>query len=258
MPFSMAFQPIVDVQHGRVYAYEALVRGSHNESAYSVLSQVTEENRYNFDQSCRVAAIGLASRLGLAETGAHLSINFMPGAVYSPAACIQVTLRTARELRFPLDKLIFEITEGEQVHDPGHLANIASEYRRHGFKVALDDFGAGYSNLNLLADLPTDVLKLDMALTRNIDRRPDSCRIVRAMVELCRGMRTQVVAEGVETEAEYRTLLGCGITLMQGYLLSRPAFEELPRFTLPAEAAAVISQTPSPTPRAEYLFPLAG
>ncbi|MGI4830040.1 MAG: EAL domain-containing protein [Janthinobacterium lividum] len=252
MPFSMAFQPIVDVEANQIFAYEALVRGPKGESAYSVLSQVTEENRYSFDQSCRVKAITLANRLGLPETGADLSINFIPGAVYSPAACIQVTLQTARELCFPTDRLLFEITEGEKVQDPEHLLKIVMEYRRHGFSVALDDFGAGYSNLSLLAELPVNVLKLDMGLIRDIDRRIDARRIVSSMVSLCRELGTRVVAEGVETEAEYRTLRTCGINLIQGYLLAKPAFEALPAFTVPGNDAVsginVVSK--------EYVFPM--
>ena len=114
LPISMAFQPIVDVDEARVYAYEALVRGVNGESAASVLSQVTEANRYAFDQNCRVTAITLAARLGVIESGSMLSINFMPGAVYSPAACIQLTLKTASNLGFPTERLIFEITEGEK------------------------------------------------------------------------------------------------------------------------------------------------
>src|ERR1700753_1649048 len=86
-PFSMAFQPILDVATQSVYAYEALVRGLNGESAFSVLSQVTGGTRYAFDQPCRVKAIELAARLGVADRGASLSVNFMPGAVYSPAAC---------------------------------------------------------------------------------------------------------------------------------------------------------------------------
>ena len=79
--FSMAFQPIIDVETARVYAYEALVRGINKESAGMVLSKVTEENRYAFDQNCRVKAITLAKQLGLDKTDAKLCINFMPGAV---------------------------------------------------------------------------------------------------------------------------------------------------------------------------------
>ena len=118
------------------------MRGPRGESAYSVLAQVTDENRYSFDQGCRVKAITLATQLGLVETGARLSINFMPGAVYSPAACIQLTLKTANEVGFPADRLTFEITQDEQVKDRAHLRAIVDDYKKRGFKVALDDFGA--------------------------------------------------------------------------------------------------------------------
>ena len=234
IPISMAFQPIVDTQAASVYAYEALVRGLNQEPAGVILAQVNAQNRYAFDQSCRVKAIELASRLGLTETKARLSINFMPGAVYSPAACIQLTLRTAAALHFPTDRLIFEITEVEEVADRAHLLGIVEEYRRQGFHVALDDLGSGYSGLNLLADLAPNMVKMDMALTRNLDKRPAAAAIVQKLRELCDGLGIQLVAEGVETVAEYAALRQAGVHLMQGYLLARPAFEVLSGFTLPS------------------------
>ncbi len=231
-PFSMAFQPIADVVRGEVFAYEALVRGTAGETAGSVLGRVTQENRYAFDQACRVKAITLAHRLGIEATGAKLSINFMPGAVYSPAACIQLTLKTARSVGFPLDRLIFEVTEAEEVQDRAHLKRIVDEYRRHGFQVALDDFGAGYSGLNLLADFRADIVKLDMELTRDLPNRPTALVILRAMVELCASLDRMLVAEGVETREEYEALRGCGVRYMQGYLLGRPEFECLPKLQM--------------------------
>ena len=230
MAFSMAFQPIVDVTKGTVYAYEALVRGPNGESAHSVLSQVNETNRYAFDQSCRVQAITLASGLGLVDTGAYLSINFLPGAVYSPSACIRLTLKTAEECRFPADRLIFEFTESEKVENPAHLHAIAQEYHRHGFLVGIDDFGAGFANLNLLADFPANVLKLDMELTRRLQLRPKAQAIVRSFSRICNDFGIRLIAEGVETEDEYAAVQSCGIDLMQGYLLARPAFEKLPLY----------------------------
>ena len=232
-PFSMAFQPIVDVHSGKVWAYEALVRGLEGQSAGFVLGQVTEENRYAFDQSCRIKAITLAAQLGLVDTGAMLSINFMPGAVYSPAACIKVTLNTARKVGFPLDRLIFEIVEVEKVLSHEHLLAIVQEYRNCGFQVALDDFGAGWCGLNLLADMPANIVKLDMALTRDLADRPRALAIVRSVVNLARALDTEIIAEGIETLEEYEVLHGLGVRLMQGYLLAKPAFERLPEFTLP-------------------------
>ena len=244
MQFSMAFQPIVDISTRRVYAYEALVRGPQGQGAGTVLSQVNEDNLYAFDQSCRVQAITLASQLGLAKDGALLSINFLPGAVYSPAACIQLTLKTARELNFPLDRLIFEITEGEKVKDPKHLEAIAKEYNKHGFKIAIDDFGAGFANLLLLADLSADIVKLDMTLTRNLHLRKKARAIVCSLVGLCKSLGITLIAEGVETAEEYAALEDCGIHLMQGYLLARPAFEQLPEFTLPTGPGYLPARVP--------------
>jgi EAL domain-containing protein (putative c-di-GMP-specific phosphodiesterase class I) len=192
--FSMAFQPIVDTNANRIYAYEALVRGIGNESASHVLAQLNDSNRYAFDQQCRLRAIELAVRLGLPASGAKLSINFMPGAVYSPAACIKLTLETARRLDFPLDRLIFEIIEAEQVEDRQHIVRITEEYRRHGFQMAIDDLGSGFSGLNLLADIKPDIVKLDMDLIRGIERRPTAFAIVQAITELCNRLESRLWA----------------------------------------------------------------
>lgn len=82
LPITMAFQPIVDLRNQTVYAYEALVRGQAGQAAGTVLAQVSADNRYAFDQLCRKTAIDLASELDLTAAGAHLSINFLPNAVY--------------------------------------------------------------------------------------------------------------------------------------------------------------------------------
>ena len=232
-PFTMAFQPIVNVETSTVYAYEALARGPEQQSAAFVLGKVNQENLYTFDQSCRVKAITLASQLGLANTGALLSINFLPGAVYSAAACIQLTLKTARAVNFPLDRLIFEIVEVEKVASHQHLMDIVNEYRKCGFRLALDDFGAGWSGLGLLADLQADAVKLDIDLIRGIHKRPRALAIVESMALLSESLHFNLVAEGVETFDEYHALRDCGIKLMQGYLFARPGFESLPTVTLP-------------------------
>ncbi|TPG49323.1 EAL domain-containing protein [Roseomonas nepalensis] len=227
-PFSMAFQPVVDVTTGRVHAYEALVRGPAGEPAAAVLAQVTRANRYAFDQSCRVKAIELASSLGMAASGATLSINFMPGAMYRPENCVRATLAAARRHRFPLNRLQFEVTEGEKVGDPDHLTAIFREYRARGFRVAIDDFGAGYAGLGLLARFQPDVIKLDMDLIRGLDNDRVRRSIVGAVLSVCAELNIAVVAEGVETRAELDALRALGVRLVQGYLFARPAFEQLP------------------------------
>ena len=230
--FSMAFQPIVDLAARRIYAYEALVRGPQGQSATSVLAQITPGNRYAFDQSCRVQAIEMASHLGLLRTQASLSINFIPGAMYRPEHCVRATLAAARRHQFPLDRLIFELTENEQITDYGHLGRIFSVYRAHSFRTALDDFGAGFSGLALLAEFQPDIVKIDMSLIRDLHCNRRRLAVVEGIMGICRRLSTQVIAEGVETKSELAALRELGITLFQGYLFARPAFESLPELDL--------------------------
>jgi EAL domain-containing protein (putative c-di-GMP-specific phosphodiesterase class I) len=224
----MAFQPIVDCNAGDVFAYEALVRGANGEGAAEVLAQVTEENRYSFDQQCRVAAIEGAVAAGILDTSARLSINFLPKAVYSPLACIQLTLKTARATGLPTERLIFEFTENEHMSDTGHVRKIVETYNQMGFGTALDDFGAGYAGLGLLARIETDFLKLDMELIRDIDTSERKRIIVEGTVRVAQRLGIAVIAEGIETRAEYDTLRLLGIRYLQGYYIARPAFRALP------------------------------
>nr|WP_324258391.1 EAL domain-containing protein [Cellvibrio fontiphilus] len=222
--FTMAFQPIVNARDKNIFAHEALVRGPNNEGAATIFAQVNETNLYKFDQACRTKAIQLAAHLGMQSL---LSINFMPNAVYRPELCIRATLAAAEKYNFPIEQIIFEITESEKVDDLAHVRNIVEYYRQRGFRTAIDDFGAGYSGLNLLAEIQTDLMKLDMALIRNIDQRRSSQIIVRGIMQVCRELNMQVIAEGIESYNEFSLLYDMGIELFQGYYFARPAFEAL-------------------------------
>ncbi|WP_083279910.1 EAL domain-containing protein [Stenotrophomonas sp. LM091] len=220
--FSYAFQPIVNMRTRRVFAHEALVRGPAGEPANSVLSRVTADNCYVFDQACRAKAIEIAARLKMPS---HLSINFLPNAIYRPELCIRSTLEAARRHDFPVERIIFETVEGEQINDGKWLAEILTEYKRIGFKTAIDDFGAGFAGLNLLADFQPDMVKLDMGLIRGIDQSASRRAIVAGVVSMCAALAIDVIAEGIETADEARCLSDLGIELMQGYWFARPRFE---------------------------------
>lgn len=237
--FSMAFQPIYDADAGRVWGYEALVRGVNGEGAYEVLSKVTPEQRYRFDQDCRVKAIELASRLFPAGEELMLSINFMPKAVYEPAACLRATLQAARRFNFPTASIMFEFTENEEVADTAHLTNIITEYRRHGFTTAVDDFGAGHAGLGLLVDFQPDLIKIDMLLIRGIDASPARRAVLAGIIGIANDLGITLLAEGIETEEEFRVLKEAGIRLFQGYWFAKPAFEELPPVRLEPDVAAI-------------------
>jgi EAL domain-containing protein (putative c-di-GMP-specific phosphodiesterase class I) len=228
--FTMAFQPIVDLSRGEVFAYESLVRplmrpGQPAGSAHDILSQIDDTNRYAFDQACRVKSISLAASLGMES---FLSINFLPNAVYQPAACLRKTLQAAAEFSFPAHRIIFEVTEAEPSRDPAHLKAIFTEYKSHGMITAIDDFGAGHSGLNLLADFQPDIVKIDMNLTRGIQGDRARRAIVRAIAGMCEDLGISLIAEGIEHMDEVHTLVDLKVNLFQGFLFARPAVEKLP------------------------------
>lgn len=220
----MAFQPIVDFNSNRVFAFEALVRGPEGQSAGSVLAQVNTTNRYAFDQHCRVKAIESAAKLYPTNHDIKLSINFMPNAVYEPRACIRLTLATAQRVGFPLDQIIFEFTENEEL-DTTHVLHILSTYKKIGFRTAIDDFGAGHSGLGLLSKFQPDIVKLDMDLVRGIDSDKVRRTIVQHTLSMLKDLGITPLCEGVETAGELAALRDLGVDLIQGYLIAKPSFE---------------------------------
>ncbi|MBU6461038.1 MAG: EAL domain-containing protein [Proteobacteria bacterium] len=227
--FTMAFQPILDLSTGNPYAYEALVRGLNGEGAYSILSRVDDKNRYQFDQACRVKAIQQAAKMELQSLeDCLLSINFLPNAVYRPELCIRATLDACRIFDFPTTRLIFEVSESEYVGDSFHLISIFQEYKKLGFTTAIDDFGAGYAGLNLLAKFQPDILKIDMELVRGIHDNGPRQAILHGILLTCKEMGVKVIAEGIETVMERDFLMDKGVMLQQGYLFAHPKISELP------------------------------
>jgi EAL domain-containing protein (putative c-di-GMP-specific phosphodiesterase class I) len=225
--FTMAFQPIVDIRNRAIWGYEALVRGSAGEPAAAVLEQVNDGNRCVFDQACRVKAIELAGELFPANSDLRLSINFMPNALVEPAACLRVSLEAARCVGFDPRRIMFEITESEHIKDVRHMRQVLNDCKRYGAITAIDDFGSGHSTLSLLARYQPDVLKLDMDLVRGISTSRARQAILTGVMVMARELGVEVVAEGVETEAELSFVQDAGVGLIQGFLFARPVIADL-------------------------------
>ncbi|MFZ4550429.1 MAG: EAL domain-containing protein [Aquabacterium sp.] len=203
--FSYAYQPIVDGLTREVFSYEALIRGPRGESAKDVLDRVGEGIKYQFDQASRIAAIQLAASLGLT---AHINVNILPGSLFAADVSIDATL--------------------EAIADHTKFAGLLNAYRGMGLKVAIDDFGAGISGLNLLADFQPDQIKIDMNLVRGIEGDGPRQAIVRAIMQVCFDLGIDVIAEGIETQSEYLWFSNQGVRLFQGYLFAKPGFQQFP------------------------------
>jgi len=240
-PGTFAYQPIADIQSRSVFAYEALVRGPMGAGAAEVLGSIAPEKLHSFDHHARLEALSLAGRLGLRT---KISLNLLPGTVEEIPSTLDELADIASSLGIPHSALLVEITESEAINRPNAFGQFLSRYRSLGMSFAIDDFGAGYSGLNVLADFQPDLIKLDMHLVRNVDHAGPRQAIARAVLQVCDDLGVEVIAEGVETLGEYHWLRRVGVRLFQGYLLGRPAFQALqdPSFpeisAVPAVAAS--------------------
>jgi EAL domain-containing protein (putative c-di-GMP-specific phosphodiesterase class I) len=220
------FQPIVNAQTpDQIFAYEALIRGRAQDGSLVYPGRILSVAKaadllFNLDSAAR--------RTAVLEAAAHsiqtnLFINFTPTSIYDPKNCLRTTMAAIERSGITPDRIIFEVVEGEHVADVNHLLDIFSFYRSNGFRVALDDLGAGYSSMNLLAQLRPDFVKLDMGLIRDVDREPYKAHIARKLIEMAQELEVFTIAEGVETEGEYQWLQAHRVDYVQGYLFAKPA-----------------------------------
>jgi EAL domain-containing protein (putative c-di-GMP-specific phosphodiesterase class I) len=234
--FSFAFQPIVDTQTMTVYSHEALVRGLNNEPADTVLKRYSPTAMPALDAACRAKAIEVAARIGIHT---HLNLNFLPSTVFNAALGLDSTIAAAQRHAFPLDRIIVEATEGEAIGDYASFGRAVNEYRRAGIRFAIDDFGAGYSGLNMLAEFQPDMIKLDISLVRCIQSHGPRQAIVRAISQVCVDLGIDFIVEGVETIDEFAWFSDLGVYLFQGFLFARPQFEAMPPFDIPRPASVL-------------------
>ena len=220
------YQPIVQAQASeQVYGYECLLRGYADDGTQispGRLFRTAEvaDLEFHLDRMARVAAIRESHRLGVR---ANLFINFRPTAIYDPEFCLRTTVGAVEKLGIDPEQVVFEVVESEAISDHAHLRHIVDEYRQGGFRIALDDLGAGYGSLNLLKDLEPDFIKLDRDLVRNVHHNPAQGTIVEAILSMARNLGVTSIGEGVEEAEEVQWLREAGADLLQGFYFARPA-----------------------------------
>jgi EAL domain-containing protein (putative c-di-GMP-specific phosphodiesterase class I) len=214
----MAYQPIVDPRRKRIIAYEALVRTRESTIPHpGVLFSVAE-------QLGRVHEVGRAIRASVAQTIAErrtecdIFMNLHPSdlldeTLYSPDSPISPFAR----------QVVLEVTERAALDNGADIPGRIRRLRSLGFRVAIDDLGAGYAGLSYFALLTPEVVKLDITLVRNINQEEIKRKLVGSLTSLCKDLGLLVVAEGVETVEERDTVLELGCDLLQGFLFAKPA-----------------------------------
>jgi EAL domain-containing protein (putative c-di-GMP-specific phosphodiesterase class I)/CheY-like chemotaxis protein len=214
----LAFQPIVSWSHRTVFGYEALLRTD---------EPTLPDPLALFDAAARLDRLGELGRLvrdHTAETAAgpglgdaHLFVNLHPHDLVEESLYARDS-----PLSRIADRVVLEITERSSLEDVRDVRARVARLRELGFRIAIDDLGAGYAGLTSFAQLHPEAVKIDMSLIRHVHREPTKQKLVRSVTALCGEMQMQVIAEGVETAEERDRLVALGCDLLQGYLFARP------------------------------------
>lgn len=212
----VVFQPIVSLSKRSVYGYEALVRSGHPDfrSPSQLLGAAERGGALNeLGRVVRARAAESVEALG----GALLFVNLHPQDLNDPL------LSAPGSPLVPFaDRVVLEVTERASLGGIEHLQPRIAELRKLGFRIAVDDLGAGYAGLTSFALLEPEIVKLDMSLTRGVDRSSVKQKLVGSIGMLCREMGMTSVVEGVETPEERDALVSLGCDLMQGHLFGYP------------------------------------
>jgi EAL domain-containing protein (putative c-di-GMP-specific phosphodiesterase class I) len=232
---SAVFQPIVHLENGKLFAYEALVRCSIPGFSPPVL----------FERAAALQATGQLGRM-IREiavplcSGTPLFVNLHPNELEEGWI-----VRPDDPVFAHDDDIYLEVTESAPMTHFDLCVSVLREVcGRAGVHLVIDDLGAGYSNLNLIADLEPRVVKLDRKLVQDLHRKPRQQKVVAMVVRLCEELGATVVAEGIETRDEFRACVDSGAHYGQGYLFARPAFP-VPKIVWPS----LHTEPPPPTRR---------
>lgn len=232
------YQPIVSLVDGSVIGYEALSRGpigTRLESANALFEAARRRGVGPvLERLCRARALAGASSL---PPGCYLFLNISPHVLEERHGGLSHDVLEQHHI--PSERIVLEITEKEAIADFDFFKRTLLHYSRQGFKVAIDDAGAGHNSLHAVTEIRPHFIKLDMALVRDIDRDRAKNALVAAIIMFARRIDARVLAEGIETVEELATLIEIGVDYGQGHVLARPA----PAFVEPKpEVAAFIRE----------------
>jgi EAL domain-containing protein (putative c-di-GMP-specific phosphodiesterase class I)/ActR/RegA family two-component response regulator len=213
----VAFQPIVRCTSRQVFGYEALLRTNEPTLPHPAAVLDAADRLSKGKELGRAIRDAAGRAFAAAPPDATLFVNLHPHDVLDDA---MLDPKTPLSLIAP--RVVLEITERAAIHDVLDARERVAALRRIGFRIAIDDLGAGYAGLTAFAHLEPEVVKLDMSLVRGVHQQPTKAKLIRSMAELCREMDRMVIAEGIETKEERDALTELGCDLMQGYLFARP------------------------------------
>jgi EAL domain-containing protein (putative c-di-GMP-specific phosphodiesterase class I) len=225
---SMAFQPILHGRDKSVFGYEALMRSSEASLPHPGAILAAAERLDRLDDVGRRVRRLAAEAFERAPSEAVLFVNLHPRDLLDPDL-----YEGSAPLTRIAPKVVLEVTERSTIDDVRDFQTRVAKLRQLGFRIAIDDLGAGYAGLSSFAALEPEIVKLDMSLVRNVHRSEIRKRLIRSMTAVCKEMGMHVVAEGIELPEESAVVREAGCDLLQGYLYARPG----PPFPVPNQDA---------------------
>ena len=227
--FTVYYQPKYDIrgEKPKLYAAEALVRWIHPELGFispGAFIPLFEENGLISkldDYVWRQAAAQIRDWKDRLGVSLPVSVNLSRMDFYDPLLKDRL-LAIVAENGIPVENLILEVTESAYSQNMDQMLKTVGELRQAGFHIEMDDFGSGYSSLNMLCLMPIDALKIDMKFVRNVATSATGYRMVELVIEMARALGVPAIVEGVEDEEQYRRMKQVGCDIIQGYYFSRP------------------------------------
>ena len=227
---SFAFQPMINAVAGTVGAYEAILRGQHDEAFPDIAQQIGDAEWSYFDTNCRAIAISMAAKLGLP---CDLHLSFVARRVEDAREAISASLDAAEKNNIEPSRIILQIDQDRLIGERDHFAQIIEEYRGAGLRISIDHFGSGQASFNLLELLRPEMISLNAQLVRDINNSGPRQAIVLGLKQTCTDLGIDLVAKHIETVAELGWFVSEGIELLQGNVIASPAFERLPSISWP-------------------------
>ncbi|MCK8058390.1 MULTISPECIES: GGDEF domain-containing protein [unclassified Fusibacter] len=224
------YQPIVSLKTANVMGYEALSRGPQNTEFYSPIEMIKAAHEHDklweLEMLFRQKALERAKEISPEK---YLFINVDPDIIKSSDFKTGLTKECLDEMEISEKSIVFEITERTSINDYVSFQIVLEHYRNQGYKIAIDDVGAGYSGLKTINEVRPDFIKIDMDLIRNIDKDAFKQALLKAFVDTAVKTNIMLIAEGIETKEELKTLIMLGVHAGQGYYLQKPSpkFEDL-------------------------------
>lgn len=221
------FHPIIDLFTGSVLGFEVLSRGAF---PFETPDKMFEEARclgatWELEKACRVAALKKIAVLPEKVRSLAFFINVSPDVFADPRFMERFTQTRLQEYGIDQKQVVIEITEKMTFPDYGHFEKLIALYTAQGFKIALDDFGSGYSGLVTLIASTPHYLKLDMAIVRDVHKHEYKQKLVRSMTSFASSVNARLIAEGVESFEELEILVKYGVRYIQGFLIGKPEDE---------------------------------